>query len=54
VRASGERLDIQRLRVVPVDAVADAAEPREVKQVLGWGRSAGHWEIIGRAGVAPR
>ena len=39
VRAAGERLDVQRLRVLPVDPVADAAQPREVAQVLrrgGW------------------
>ena len=34
VRAAGERLDVQRLRVLPVDPVADAAQPREVAQVL--------------------
>ena len=34
VRAAGERLDVQRLRVLPVDPVADAAQPREVAQAL--------------------
>ena len=34
VRAAGERLDVQRLRVLPVDPVADPAQPREVAQVL--------------------
>jgi hypothetical protein len=34
VRAPGERLDVQRLRVLPVDPVAHAAQPREVAQVL--------------------
>ena len=34
MRAAGERLDVQRLRVLPVDPVADAAQPREVAQVL--------------------
>jgi hypothetical protein len=29
VRAAGERLDVQWLRVLPVDPVADAAQPRE-------------------------
>jgi hypothetical protein len=33
-RAAGERLDDQRLRVLPVDPVADAAQQREVAQVL--------------------
>jgi hypothetical protein len=41
-RAAGERLDVQRLRVLPVDPVADAAQPREVAQVLHRGGSAGH------------
>jgi hypothetical protein len=30
VRAAGERLDVQRLRVLPVDPVADPAQLREV------------------------
>jgi hypothetical protein len=30
VRAARERLDVQRLRVLPVDPVAHAAQPREV------------------------
>ena len=42
VHAAGERLDVQRLRVLPVDPVADAAQPREVAQVLRRGGSAGH------------
>jgi Lhr-like helicase len=42
VRAAGERLDVQRLRVLPVDPVADAAQPREVAQVLRRSGSAGH------------
>ena len=42
VRAAGERLDVQRLRVLPVDPVPDAAQPREVAQVLLRGGSAGH------------
>jgi hypothetical protein len=41
VRAAGERLDVQRLRVLPVDPVADAAQPREVAQVLRRGGFAG-------------
>jgi len=32
VRAARERLDIQRLRILPVDPVADPAQPREVAQ----------------------
>ena len=39
--AAGERLDVERLRVVPVDPVADAAQPREVPEVL-CRRRAGH------------
>ena len=46
VRAAGERLDVQRLRVLPVDPVADAAQPREVVQVLRFGGSAGHLCIL--------
>src|SRR6266849_4637942 len=42
VRAAGERLDVLRLRVLPVDPVADAAQPREVAQVPRRGGSAGH------------
>jgi hypothetical protein len=42
VRAPGERLDVQRLRVLPVDPVADLAQPCEVTQALSLGRSAGH------------
>jgi hypothetical protein len=40
--AAGERLDVQRLRVLPVDPVANAAQQREVAQVLLSGGSAGH------------
>jgi len=42
VYATGEHLDVERLRVLPVDPVADAAQPREVAQVLCCGGSAGH------------
>src|SRR5205807_8892525 len=48
VRAAGERLDVQRLRVLSVDPVADAAQPREVAQVLRRGGSAGHLRIVPR------
>jgi hypothetical protein len=41
VRAAGKRLDVQRLRVLPVDPVADAAQPREVAKVLRHGGTAG-------------
>ena len=34
VRAARERLDVQRLRVLPVHPVANATQPREVAQVL--------------------
>jgi hypothetical protein len=30
VHTAGQRLDVQRLRVVAVDPVADAPQPREV------------------------
>ena len=46
VRAAGERLDVQRLRVLPVDPVADAAQPGEVAQVLLGGRRGGHREMV--------
>jgi hypothetical protein len=46
VHAAGECLDVQRLRVLPVDPVADAAEAREVAQVLRRGGSAGHKCIL--------
>jgi hypothetical protein len=42
VCAAGERLDVKRLCVLPVDPIADAAQPREVAQVLVRGGSAGH------------
>src|SRR5215217_4832983 len=42
VRAAGQRLDVQRLGVLPVDPVADAAQLREVAQVLRRRGSAGH------------
>jgi len=47
VRAAGERLDVQRLRVLPVDPVADAAPPREVAQVLRRGQGvAPKWSMV--------
>jgi hypothetical protein len=42
VHAPGERLDVKRLRVLAVDPVANAAQPREVAQVLLRGGSACH------------
>jgi hypothetical protein len=42
VRAAGERLDVQRLRVLPVDPVANATQPRQVAQALRRRPSAGH------------
>jgi hypothetical protein len=44
VRAARERLDVQRLRVLAVDPVANAAQAREVAKVLRRGGSAGHDE----------
>jgi hypothetical protein len=32
VHAAGERLDVQRLRVLPIDPVADAVQHRGVTQ----------------------
>src|SRR5206468_5127305 len=46
VSTEGERLDVQRLRVLPVDPVADPAKPREVEQVLRRGGSGGHRGIM--------
>ena len=46
VRAAGERLDVQRLRVLAVDPVANPAQPREVAQVLRRGGTAGHQQIV--------
>jgi hypothetical protein len=42
VHAAGKRLNVQRLHILPVDPVADAAQPREVAQVLRRSGSAGH------------
>jgi hypothetical protein len=43
----GERLNVQRLRVLPGDPAADAAQPREVAQLLCGGGSAGvTYEIV--------
>ena len=41
---------IQRLRVLPVDPVANAAQAREVVQVMRRGGSGGHREIV----IVPR
>src|SRR5207244_1478121 len=46
MRAAGERVDVQRFRVLPVDPVADAAEQREIAQVVIGGGSAGHLQIV--------
>src|SRR3954453_12528072 len=42
VHAAGERLDVQRLRVLTVDPVADPAQEREVAEALRRGGVAGH------------
>jgi len=34
MHSAGQRLDIQRLRVLPIHPVADPAQQREVAQVL--------------------
>ncbi len=46
VRAAGQGLDVQWLGVLPVDPVADLAQPREVAEVLRLRRSAGHLCIL--------
>jgi hypothetical protein len=42
VHAASERLDVQRLCVLPVDAVADATQARQIMEVLRRGGSARH------------
>src|SRR3984893_3415548 len=49
VRAAGERLDVQRLRVLPVDPVADAAQSREVAPALR--RCGSDLSMYGRADI---
>jgi hypothetical protein len=39
----GERLDVQGLRVLPVDPVANSAQPHKFAQALLLGGSSGHW-----------
>jgi hypothetical protein len=45
-------LDVQRLRVLPVDPVADAAQPREVAQVLHYVRQSGNIRSLVVSGSA--
>jgi hypothetical protein len=40
--AAGKRLDIQRLRVLPVDPVTDTAQPHEIAQALRRVGTTGH------------
>jgi hypothetical protein len=42
VRAACEGFDVQRLGVLAIDPIPDAAQQREVAQVLRCGRSPGH------------
>jgi hypothetical protein len=42
VHAARKRLDVQRLCVLPIDPVPDAAQQNEVAQVLRCRGSAGH------------
>jgi hypothetical protein len=51
VRVSGERLDVERLRVLPVDAIADAAKPRELAQALPRSGVGRHLRIVLRTGA---
>ncbi len=50
VRAAGQCLDVQRLRILAVDPVADTAQPRQVAQPLGRAGTAGHVLIVSWAG----
>jgi hypothetical protein len=51
VRAAGERLDVQRLRVLPIDPVSNATENREIAQVMRRGARRG---LLGRGGLDHR
>jgi hypothetical protein len=51
VRVSGERLDVERLRVLPVDAIADAAKPPELAQALRRSWFVRHLRIVPRTGA---
>jgi hypothetical protein len=42
VRGPGQRLDIERLRVLPIDPIADTPQKREVAQALVCDGGAGH------------
>lgn len=42
MHAAGERLHIQGLGILPVDPVFDAAQPREIAQMLRLGGTASH------------
>jgi len=42
VRVAGQRLDVERLGLLAIDAVADAAQSREVAKILRRRRSGGH------------
>jgi len=53
VHAASQRLDVEGLRVIPVDPVANAPQQRQVAQTLRLGWSRGHREIVPpRAGLA--
>jgi len=41
VHPASKRLDVQRLRIVPIDPIADATQQREVAQAL-FGGATGH------------
>ena len=45
-------LDVQRLRVLPVDPVANAAQPREVAQALHYVRQSGDIRSLVVSGFA--
>src|SRR4051812_21783049 len=52
MRTTGKSLHVKRLRVVPIDAVSDSAQPGEIGQPRHFRGSAGHSE--NRAIVTPR
>jgi hypothetical protein len=42
VRVARKRFDVQRLRVLAIDPIANAAQLRKITQLLGLGGSIGH------------
>jgi len=48
IRVVGKHLDVQRIRVIPVDPVANSAQTHQVPQVRLQSGSAGHQRIVPR------